>query len=187
MKKRECAIRLGIAHSRFAILVIERTESGDRAHRVVHGEPDPALRGRPLRGRLTRLDHTAFRLRALLVENLLHRSAETLANANWPKPGSTEARLELTIRSKALCFMMFPFGRPLVFFFVSVFSHRAAHRFYAVFLFLVFLLFFCCAFTIGRKVCVRHAAIAISIVDSSVHLKERIKTVIYSVAQPAAA
>ena len=44
-----------------------------RAHRVVHGEPDPALRGRPLRGRLTRLDHTAFRLRALLVENLLHQ------------------------------------------------------------------------------------------------------------------
>ena len=35
--------------------------------------------------------------------------------------------------------------------------------------------FFCCAFTIGRKVCVCHAAIAISIVDSSVHLKERIK------------
>ena len=44
-----------------------------------------------------------------------------------------------------------------------------------VFLSLYLLLFFCCAFTIGRKVCVRHAAIAISIVDSSVHLKERIK------------
>lgn len=74
---------------------------------------------------------------------------------------------------KVSFFMVFPFGRPPVFFFCLL-LRRAARRF-VVFLSLYLLLFFCCAFTIGRKVCVRHAAIAISIVDSSVHLKERIK------------
>ncbi|MDB0585403.1 hypothetical protein [Bifidobacterium adolescentis] len=70
--------------------------------------------------------------------------------------------------------MMFPFGRPPVFLLLSS-SASCGASLLVVFLSLYLLLFFCCAFTIGRKVCVRHAAIAISIVDSSVHLKERIK------------
>ena len=108
-----------------------------------------------------------------LLRTFFIRSEEALASANWPKPGSMEARLALMIWLKVSFFMMFPFGRPLGFFFCLL-LRRAARRF-VVFLSLYLLLFFCCAFTIGRKVCVRHAAIAISIVDSSVHLKERIK------------
>lgn len=108
-----------------------------------------------------------------LLRTFFIRSEEALASANWPKPGSMEARLALMIWLKVSFFMMFPFGRPPVFFFCLL-LRRAARRF-VVFLSLYLLLFFCCAFTIGRKVCVRHAAIAISIVDSSVHLKERIK------------
>ena len=108
-----------------------------------------------------------------LLRTFFIRSEEALASANWPKPGSMEARLALMIWLKVSFFMVFPFGRPPVFFFCLL-LRRAARRF-VVFLSLYLLLFFCCAFTIGRKVCVRHAAIAISIVDSSVHLKERIK------------
>ena len=108
-----------------------------------------------------------------LLRTFFIRSEEALASANWPKPGSMEARLALMIWLKVSFFMMFPFGRPPGFFFCLL-LHRAVRRF-VVFLSLYLLLFFCCAFTIGRKVCVRHAAIAISIVDSSVHLKERIK------------
>ena len=108
-----------------------------------------------------------------LLRTFFIRSEEALASANWPKPGSMEARLALMIWLKVSFFMVLPFGRPLGFFFCLL-LRRAARRF-VVFLSLYLLLFFCCAFTIGRKVCVRHAAIAISIVDSSVHLKERIK------------
>ena len=109
-----------------------------------------------------------------LLRTFFIRSEEALASANWPKPGSMEARLALMIWLKVSFFMMFPFGRPPVFLLLSS-SASCGASLLVVFLSLYLLLFFCCAFTIGRKVCVRHAAIAISIVDSSVHLKERIK------------
>lgn len=112
--------------------------------------------------------------KAYLLRTFFIRSEEALASANWPKPGSMEARLALMIWLKVSFFMVLPFGRPPGFLFFCLLLRRAARRF-VVFLSLYLLLFFCCAFTIGRKVCVRHAAIAISIVDSSVHLKERIK------------
>ena len=92
--------------------------------------------------------------KALLVEDLLHQVGGGLGEcerSSWCF--LSDGRL-----SSCSCLLL----------------RRAARRF-VVFLSLYLLLFFCCAFTIGRKVCVRHAAIAISIVDSSVHLKERIK------------
>ena len=112
--------------------------------------------------------------KALLVEDLLHQVGGGLGECELAEAGSMEARLALMIWLKVSFFMMFPFGRPPVFLLLSS-SASCGASLLVVFLSLYLLLFFCCAFTIGRKVCVRHAAIAISIVDSSVHLKERIK------------
>ena len=74
-----------------------------------------------------------------LLRTFFIRSEEALASANWPKPGSMEARLALMIWLKVSFFMVFPFGRPPVFFFCLL-LRRAARRF-VVFLSLYLLLF----------------------------------------------
>ena len=54
-----------------------------------------------------------------LVDDLLEQIGASLGECDWPKPGSMEARLALTIWLKVLFFMMFPFirlGGVLVFF-----------------------------------------------------------------------
>ena len=65
----------------------------------------------------------------------LNRPEDALARANWPKPGSMEARLELRIWLKvSLFFMMFPFGRPPGFLLLFSSLHRAVRRYCVVFL-----------------------------------------------------
>ena len=65
-----------------------------------------------------------------LLRTFFIRSEEALASANWPKPGSMEARLALMIWLKVSFFMVFPFGRPPVFFFFCLLLHRAVRRYW---------------------------------------------------------
>jgi hypothetical protein len=77
-----------------------------------------------------------------LLRTFLNRSEEALARANWPKPGSTDARLALMIWSKVLFFMVFflsPRSRH-VFLPTSVFPCRRPRVVCLCFSFLVLLL-----------------------------------------------
>ena len=149
-----------------------------RAHRVVHGEPDPALRGRPLRGRLTRLDHTAFRLRALLVENLLHQIGGDFGESELAEArvDGSEVGVDDLIESIVLHDVSFRTAAGFLLYFCLLAS-RGASLFMLFSCFLLFCCFFCCAFTIRTSVCVWHAAIVISIVKSSGYLEENVITV----------
>ena len=118
-------------------------------------------------------------LKVLLVEDLLHQISGSLASANWPKPGSMEARLELRIWLKVSLFLHDVSFRTTAWFLASFFLLYIVRCVAIVlfFLFFVLLLFFCCAFTIRTSVCVWHAAIVISIVKSSGYLEENVITV----------
>ena len=61
-----------------------------------------------------------------LLRTFFIRSEEALASANWPKPGSMEARLALMIWLKVSFFMVFPFGRPPVFLLLSSSASRGS-------------------------------------------------------------
>lgn len=64
--------------------------------------------------------------KAYLLRTFFIRSEEALASANWPKPGSMEARLALMIWLKVSFFMVFPFGRPPVFLLLSSSASRGS-------------------------------------------------------------
>ena len=111
--------------------------------------------------------------KALLVEDLLHQVGGGLGECELAEAGSMEARLALMIWLKVSFFMVFPFGRPPVFLLLSSSASRGSSL--RCFLVSVSSVVFLLCLHYRQEVCVRHAAIAISIVDSSVHLKERIK------------
>lgn len=109
--------------------------------------------------------------RSYLLRTFLKRSAEALARANWPKPGSMEARSELMIWSKVLFFMMFPFTWLGGASFLLVIPLAAAVSLYCVCLFSSF---FCCAFILSQANHQCHATIVTSFVKSSANLEEKV-------------
>lgn len=113
--------------------------------------------------------------KALLVEDLLHQVGGGLGECELAEARVDGGEVGVDDLVEGVVLHGVSFRTPAWFLVFLSSSASCGASLLVVFLSLYLLLFFCCAFTIGRKVCVRHAAIAISIVDSSVHLKERIK------------
>ena len=107
-----------------------------------------------------------------LLRTFLNRSEEALARANWPKPGSTDARLALMIWSKVLFFMVLflsPRCRP-VFPDGLFFPCRRPRIVYVFFL----SSFFCCGFIVRRPVVSAHAVLVSSFAYPSACLEENV-------------
>ena len=114
-------------------------------------------------------------LKVLLVEDLLHQVGGGLGECELAEArvDGGEVGADDLVESVVLHDVSF---RTTAWFLASFSSlHRAVRRYCVVFL--VLLLFFCCAFTIRTSVCVWHAAVVISIVKSSGYLEENVITV----------